>query len=148
MLDINVRFWYNKNRNNRSRSMDKKRIAVYTRIGKNSPDEEDKRKQYFTDLIAAREDCELVDIYVDAFGTSAMDPTRPAYVKLLADAENKKFDYIVVKQISEFSRDSKETQRVVNRLRELNIGLYFIDINECSTNSSWDKWFAKATGKR
>lgn len=128
--------------------MDKKRIAVYTRIGKNSPDEEDKRKQYFTDLIAAREDCELVDIYVDAFGTSAMDPTRPAYVKLLADAENKKFDYIAVKQISEFSRDSKETQRVVNRLRELNIGLYFIDINECSTSSSWDKWFAKATGKR
>ncbi len=128
--------------------MDKKRIAVYTRIGKNSPDEEDKRKQYFTDLIAAREDCELVDIYVDAFGTSAMDPTRPAYVKLLADAENKKFDYIVVKQISEFSRDSKETQRVVNLLRELNIGLYFIDINECSTSSSWDKWFAKATGKR
>ena len=83
--------------------MDKKRIAVYTRIGKNSPDEEDKRKQYFTDLIAAREDCELVDIYVDAFGTSAMDPTRPAYVKLLADAENKKFDYIVVNQSAEFS---------------------------------------------
>ena len=128
--------------------MDKKRIAVYTRIGKNSPDEEDKRKQYFTDLIAAREDCELVDIYVDAFGTSAMDSTRPAYVKLLADAENKKFDYIVVKQISEFSRDIKEIQRVVNRLRELNIGLFFIDINECSTSSSWDKWFAKATGKR
>lgn len=128
--------------------MDKKRIAVYTRIGKNSPDEENKRKQYFTDLIAARDDCELVYIYVDAFGTSAMDSTRPAYVKLLADAENKKFDYIVVKQISEFSRDSKETQRVVNRLRELNIGLFFIDINECSTSSSWDKWFANATGKR
>ena len=109
-LDINVRFWYNKNRNNRSRNIDKKRLAVYTRSGKNSPDEEDKRRQYFTDLIAAREDCELVDIYVDAFGTSAMEPTRPAYVKLLADAENKKFDYIVVKQSAEFSRDSKAIQ--------------------------------------
>ena len=39
-----------------------------------------------------------------------MDPTRPAYVKLLIDAENKKFDYIVVKQSAEFSRDSKAIQ--------------------------------------
>lgn len=126
--------------------MDKKRIAAYIRLGKKTDDEESKRKEEITSLIEAREDCELTGIYMDAFGTSAMDPTRPEYVRLLADAEKNLFDYIVVKEFHEFSRDVNETRKAIERLRELGIIIYFLDIDKSSTTPEWDIWFHKASG--
>ena len=56
---------------------------------------------------------ELYDIYFDD-DYSGMDAKRPAWNRLLKDAENKKFDIIVCKTQSRFTRDMEMVEKYLN----------------------------------
>lgn len=49
---------------------------------------------------------------------------RPGYQKMLRDCRKGKIDLILVKSLSRFGRDSKETITTIRRLKQMNIGMH------------------------
>ncbi len=63
---------------------------------------------------------EIHKIYKDA-GKSAKDLKRPEMIKLLEDAENKKFSAIFIYKLDRFSRSLKDLILTIDKLKEWNI---------------------------
>lgn len=57
---------------------------------------------------------EVWQVYVDEDWSGA-DPNRPAFRRLIADAEARRFDLILVKSLSRFSRDMEQAERYLHR---------------------------------
>lgn len=49
---------------------------------------------------------------------------RPGYQKMLKDCRRGKIDLILVKSLSRFGRDAKETMTTIRRLKQMGIGVY------------------------
>lgn len=103
--------------------MEKKKIVAYVRTRKNEG--LSVHKEYFKRLFASREDCELIDFYWDD-GTSGLDRYRYAFKQMIADAENGKYDYIVVKSIAKLSRDTDAAIKTIKNLKDHGVGVYSI----------------------
>lgn len=101
-----------------------KKIAVYIRAGADCSVED--RIAYYKAQVAKRNDCEIVDFYVDK-GKSGRDNQRPEYERMLADAQEHKFDYIVVKSLAKFSRDTLAAIKTIDKLKSISVGLYTIN---------------------
>jgi len=63
---------------------------------------------------------EVCKVYKDA-GKSAKDLKRPEMIKLLEDAENKKFSAIFIYKLDRFSRSLKDLILTIDKLKEWNI---------------------------
>ena len=113
--------------------MEKKRCAIYCRLS-----EEDRDKQLETDdsmsiqnqksmLIsyALKQGWEVFGIYSDELpGTSR---TRPEFLKLIHDAENKKFDIVLCKTQSRFTRELELVEKYIHGLFPL-WGIRFVSV--------------------
>jgi DNA invertase Pin-like site-specific DNA recombinase len=110
------------------------KCALYCRLS-----EEDRNKQCETDdsnsiqnqksmLIqyALDNNWEVFDIYSDDDYTGS-DRNRPQFNKLLVDAENKKFDVIICKSQSRFTRELEMVEKYIHGLF-LNWGIRFIGL--------------------
>lgn len=106
--------------------MTKKRLAVYIRTSINA--DSNITVKFFKDLIAQREDCELVDIYLDK-GASGMNKNRPMLKRMVKDGKAKKFDYAVCKSVAKLSRDAEIAFEIINDLKSCGVGVYCIDEN-------------------
>ena len=103
---------------------DMKRLAVYLRENADCSIEDMIAK--YKNQIEKRGDCEIVDFYADR-GKSGRDKHRPEYERMLVDAQNHKFDYIVVKSLAKFSRDTAAALKAIDKLKEYGVGLYTIN---------------------
>ena len=103
-----------------------KRTVAYIRT---STKMEAQNESYETQYVAYKkqieEDDDLVFAGIYADRKSATTDDRPGFQQMLADAEMKKFDLVLVKSVSRFSRNVGVTQRVVDHFRELGITIIF-----------------------
>ena len=78
-------------------------------------------------MISSHEGWELCAVYSDegVSGTQAL--RRPAFMRMLADAEAGRFDRILTKEVSRFARNTVDALVCVRRLRELSIGVTFLN---------------------
>ena len=116
---------------------DKKiKVAVYCRVSnKHQELEESLENQIksYTELIKRDPRCDLVNVYHD-FGISGFKENRPGFQQMLSDAENHKFELIITKSITRFSRNTDTVLRTTRRLKELGIGVYF-ELQNMNTTS-------------
>ena len=77
--------------------------------------------------IAAR-GWELTDKFVDE-GLSGTDASRPEWSRLLAGANNRDFDVVVVSKLDRFSRKASDAIRETDRLDELGVALVVVKEN-------------------
>ena len=102
------------------------RVAAYCRVS--TPYEEqqqslEKQIEYFTQYIKRNPFWRFVAVYADnASGLHAKN--RPGYQKMLRDCRKGKIDLILVKSLSRFGRDAKETITTIRRLKQMGIGVY------------------------
>lgn len=101
-----------------------KKIAVYIRVGADCSIED--RIAYYKTQVAKRNDCEIVDFYVDK-GKSGRDNHRPEYERMLADAQEHKFDYMVAQSLAKFNRDTASAIKAIDELRKIGVGLFTIN---------------------
>lgn len=112
----------------------KEKVAIYCRLS-----EEDKHKQNSTDDsgsiqnqkamlcdYAERQGWEIYGIYSDDDYTGA-DRNRPEFKRLLADAQAKKFDIILCKTQSRFTRELELVERYIHGLFPI-WGIRFVSI--------------------
>ena len=104
------------------------RVAAYCRV---STDLECQRSslenqmELFRHRIKNHPGWELCGIYVDKGLTGTSSKVRPDFLKMIADAEAGRIDYIITKSISRFARNTVDLLNYVRRLRDVGVGVFF-----------------------
>ena len=106
----------------------KLRVAAYARVSTSSDDQVNSfeaQNRHYTDLIASKENWQMVDIYADCGLSGRTAEKRGDFLRLLSDCRKGKIDRILVKSISRFARNTKECLEAVRELKLLGIGVHF-----------------------
>ena len=113
------------------------RAALYCRISKEDQDKDYKQesesiqnqKLMLVDYAMSR-GYSIYNIYVDD-DYSGLDRERPEFNRMIKDAKTKKFDFIICKSQSRFTRDMELVERYIHGLFPL-LGIGFISIIGCN----------------
>ena len=106
----------------------KLRVAAYCRVSTDSDEQLESletQKQHYESTIKANPEWEFVGLYYDEGITGTKKEKRAELLRLMADCEQKKVDFIVTKSISRFSRNTTDCLELVRKLKELGIHIYF-----------------------
>ncbi len=116
------------------------RVAAYARVSSDSADQLNSylaQVDYYTRHIGENPDWELADIYADE-GISGLDARkRDEFNRMLSDCRAGKIDRILVKSVSRFARNTRDTLRFIRELLRLGVTIQFekenIDTGKLST---------------
>ena len=110
------------------------RVAFYARVSTTKEvqlNSRDNQIQTFTELIQKNSNWTLIKGYVDTVrGETAAN--RNNFMRMIDDAKLGKFDLIVCKEISRFSRDLIDSISYTRELFKNNVGVYFTSDNLCT----------------
>lgn len=105
------------------------RVAVYARV---STEHEaqiyalDNQVDWFTEIIACQPHWTLTKYYIDKGITGTMATKRPQFMKMIADAQRKRFDLIITREVSRFARNTLDTLQYTRMLRDCGIEVFFL----------------------
>ncbi len=106
----------------------KLRMAAYCRV---STDDEDQlhsfkaQVEYYTKYIEEHDEYEMAGIYADEATSGTSTKRRKEFNRLIADCKAGKIDIVIVKSISRFARNTKDSLDYMRQLRALGIPIYF-----------------------
>ena len=106
----------------------KLRVAAYARISTDSEEQLislDAQKNHYEVLIRSRRDWEYAGLYYDEGISGTKMAKRDGLLSMLADCERGLIDYIIVKSISRFSRNTVESIETVRKLCSMGIYILF-----------------------
>ena len=106
----------------------KLRVAAYARVSKDTDEQLvslETQKNHYEKYIRARPDWEYAGLYYDEGVTGTSMTKRDGLLRMLDDCDKGLIDYIVVKSISRFSRNTVDSIETVRHLCEKGIFIYF-----------------------
>lgn len=106
----------------------KLRVAAYARVSTGSDEQLislDAQKNHYEVLIRSHKDWEFAGLYFDEGISGTKMAKRDGLLALLDDCEKGKIDYIIVKSISRFSRNTVDNIETVRRLCDMGIYIFF-----------------------
>ena len=106
----------------------KLRVAAYCRVSTDSDEQLvslETQINHYESYINTNPDWEFAGLYYDEGITGTKKEKRPELLKMIADCENKKIDFIVTKSISRFARNTTDCLELVRKLINLGIFIYF-----------------------
>ncbi|MBR6158468.1 MAG: recombinase family protein [Lachnospiraceae bacterium] len=112
----------------RDGSKRKLRVAAYARVSTGSDEQLvslETQKNHYEKYIKARPDWEYAGLYYDEGVTGTSMAKRDGLKRMLDDCDRGLIDYIVVKSISRFSRNTVESIETVRKLCEKGIYIFF-----------------------
>lgn len=110
----------------------KKRVVIYARV---STEHEaqisalENQMDWYKPILAARPEWTLVGQYVDEGITGTSAAKRPQFMKMIADAKEKRFDLIITREVSRFARNTVDTLQYTRQLKALGVEVFFINDN-------------------
>ena len=110
----------------------KLRVAAYARVSSDSADQMHSyaaQNAYFAKLITGNPNWELADIYADQGISGTSLTRREDFLRMLEDARRGRIDRILVKSISRFARNTKDSLEAVRELKALGVSVYFEEQN-------------------
>ncbi len=113
------------------------RVCAYARVSGGDGEQEDSLENQisrYKELISTHPDWAFVRVYSDQNRTGYKS-TRKGFQEMMADARAGKFDLILVKSVSRFSRNTYDLLAATRELKALGIAVYFElqDINTLTT---------------
>lgn len=106
----------------------KLRVAAYARVSTDSTEQLvslETQKNHYERYIKARSDWEYAGLYYDEGVTGTKMAKRDGLLRLFADCDRGLIDYIIVKSISRFSRNTVESIETVRSLCDKGIYIFF-----------------------
>ncbi|MDR1156964.1 MAG: recombinase family protein [Oscillospiraceae bacterium] len=85
--------------------------------------------QYYTELIESQANWTYVEGYVDEGISGTSTKKRDRFNRMIADAKAGRFDFIITKEISRFSRSTLDSIRYTQELLEHGVGVLFQNDN-------------------
>ena len=111
-----------------SSSAKKLRVAAYARVSTGSDDQLislEAQKNHYESFIKSRRDWEFAGLYFDEGISGTKMAKRDGLLSLISDCERGLIDYILVKSISRFSRNTVESIETVRKLYSMGIYIFF-----------------------
>ena len=105
------------------------RVAAYCRVSTDSTDQAnslESQKTFFEQYISLRPDWELYAIYADEGVTGTSRKKRPEFNRMMNDARMNRFDLVLTKEVSRFSRNLLDTISCTRELKRWGVGVYFM----------------------
>jgi DNA invertase Pin-like site-specific DNA recombinase len=109
-----------------------RRVAAYCRVSTEQDDQLnslENQKRYFERYISQNLDWQFCGLYVDEGISGTSVEKRVGFQKMVADAENKKFDLLLTKEISRFARNTLDSILYTRKLKGLGVGVCFMNDN-------------------
>lgn len=113
-------------------------IAAYCRVSTDKADQLNSleaQKKFFAEYTQRTGDT-LVRLYADEGISGTKIKNRKEFLKMMADAERKCFDLVVVKDISRFARNTVDLLQNIRKLKALGIETQFLTANMTSMGNS------------
>ena len=104
------------------------KVASYCRVSTDKDDQANSfetQQRYFREYIQNRPDWELYEIYADEGITGTSTRKRTQFNHMINDAYDGKFQMIITKEVSRFSRNILDTIAYTRELRAIGIGVIF-----------------------
>ena len=102
----------------------KRSVAIYARV---STEHEaqlsalENQVDWYRPILAARPEWTLTAQYIDEGITGTSAEKRPQFMKMIADAKQKKFDMIITREVSRFARNTVDTLQFTRMLKEYGV---------------------------
>ena len=104
------------------------KVASYCRVSTDKEDQANSfetQKRYFREYIQNHPDWELYEIYADEGITGTTTKKRTQFKRMINDAYEGKFQMIITKEVSRFSRNILDTIAYTRELKAIGIGVFF-----------------------
>ncbi len=105
------------------------KVASYCRVSTDKEDQANSfeaQRRYFEEYIARTPDWELYETYADEGITGTSTKKRTAFNRMIADAYAGKFQLILTKEISRFSRNIVDTLTYTRELKAIGVAVEFM----------------------
>jgi len=106
----------------------KLRVAAYARVSTDSREQLvslDAQRSHYETSIKSNPNWEYVGLYYDEGVSGTSMAKRDGLIKMLDDCEAGKIDFIIIKSISRFARNTTECLEAVRKLIKLKVFIYF-----------------------
>jgi len=106
------------------------KAASYCRVSTDRDDQAnsfESQQRYFREYIDRQPDWELYRVYADEGITGTSTKKRAAFNRMIADARMGKFQLILTKEVSRFSRNILDTISYTRELKALGVGVVFMN---------------------
>lgn len=110
----------------------KLRVTDYSRVSTDHLEQKSSLKnqiEHFYDMIKNNPNWTYVPGYVDDGISGTTDFKRDNFMQMIDDAKNKKFDLIVTKEISRFSRNTLDSIKYTRELLSYGVAVLFVNDN-------------------
>ena len=104
------------------------RVAIYARVSTFHESQEyslETQKDGLERIVRGKENCKLVKTYIDRGSSGTSIEHRKAFNQMMRAARSGKFDLIVTKSISRFSRNVIDAIVATRELKKLGVEVYF-----------------------
>lgn len=85
--------------------------------------------QWYDDIATRHQNWMVLRKYVDEGITGTQAKKRPAFLQMIQDAKQKKFDLIVTREVCRFARNTVDTLVVTRDLKNYGVEVYFVEDN-------------------
>ena len=115
----------------------KRKVAIYARV---STEHEaqisalENQVQYYDELLQRHPEWELVERYIDEGITGTSIHKRDGFLRMMQDAENRRFDLIVTREVSRFARNTVDTLQQTRILKSYGVEVWFTEDNIWTLN--------------
>ena len=106
------------------------KVASYCRVSTDRDDQTnsfESQQRYFKEYINRQVDWELYRVYADEGITGTSTKKRAAFNRMIADARMGRFQLILTKEVSRFSRNILDTIAYTRELKTLGVGVVFMN---------------------
>lgn len=106
----------------------KLRVTYYARVSTEKDEQVHSLKnqiEYYSDFIKRNQKWTYVDGYIDEGISGTSVNKRESFLKMISDAKLKKFDFIITKEISRFSRNTLDSIKYTQELLSYGVGVLF-----------------------
>ena len=118
------------------------RVTFYARVSTDQDEQInslENQVQYYTELIQSKPNWKFVPGYVDEGISGGSTKKRENFNRMIRDAKEGMFDFIITKEISRFSRSTLDSIKYTQELLDYNVGVFFQNdnINTLDTDSEF-----------
>lgn len=104
------------------------RVTFYARVSTDKDEQFNSLQNqigYYQDYISQNLNWTFVQGYVDEGISGTSVEKRESFLKMIDDAQKKKFDFIITKEITRFSRNTVDSIQYTQKLLSYNVGVLF-----------------------
>ena len=108
------------------------RVTFYARVSTDKDEQLnslENQVQYYTELIQSKPNWTYIEGYVDEGISGTSTKKRDSFLRMIEDAKAGRFDFIITKEISRFSRSTLDSIKYTQELLEHDVGVLFQNDN-------------------